>query len=98
MQTVLDQTKSAELYRKEWDASPEIREEFGRDFGVYSAYRLGEDQGLISHGKRGKHRLSTLQLLEQIKLEWDVHHSARSRFGTFDAYRKHRWAAEMAGR
>jgi hypothetical protein len=98
MQTVLDQTKSVELYRKEWDASPEIREEFGGDFGVYSAYRLGEDQGLISPGKRGKHRLSTLQLLEKIKLEWEVQHSVRSQFGTFDSYRRHRWAEEMAGR
>ena len=98
MQTVLDKTKSTELYHKEWNASPEIQEEFGQNFETYSAYRRGEDQGLISPGKRGKHWLSTLQLLEKIKLEWDVQHSVRNQFATFDAYRKHRWSEEMAGR
>jgi hypothetical protein len=97
MQTLTD-PKAEQTYKAEWNASPEIREEFGGDFEVYSAYRLGEDHGLISPGKRGKHPLSTLQLLEKITLEWDVNYSVRQRFGNFDAFRAARWKEEMSGR
>src|SRR5688500_6585292 len=98
MHTVIDPAKAAELYRKEFNSVPEIQQEFQSNFEVYSAYRLGEDQGLISPGKRGKHPLGTLQLLEKIKLEWDVNYSVRQRFGSFDAFRAARWKEEMANR
>ena len=99
MQTVLDRTKSAELYQREFEASPEIREEFGNNFEPYEAYRTAEDKGLIGLFKSEKKpRLSVLQTIEKITLEWQTNPYLRDKWPGFDAYRKHRWEQEMAGR
>jgi hypothetical protein len=99
MQTVIGEKKSAERYKAEWDASPEIREEFGDNYEVYAAYRTAEDEGRIAlFGREKKPRLTVLQTIEKITLEWQLTPSVRDKFSSFEAYRKHRWTEEMAGR
>ena len=98
MQTIIDPVKATALYQAEWDASPEIRAEFVNNFEIYAAYRLAEDQGRIGFSKPEKRRLTTLQVVEKIKLQWETNPYLRDKWPTFDAYRKHRWEQEMAGR
>ncbi len=98
MQTIIDETKAAELYKAEWNASPEIRIEFGGNYEPYAAFRKAEDQGLIGGTPSKKHRLSTLQIIEMIKLQYETDPYLRDRWRSFDAFRKHRWAEEMVGR
>lgn len=43
----LSKLPPAERYKAEWDASPEIQEEFGGNFEPYAAYRKAEDEGRI---------------------------------------------------
>ena len=77
----------------------ELREEFGGIYDVYAAYRTAEDHGRIGlFGSEKKPRLSVLQIVEKITLEWQLTPSVREKFANFDAYRKHRWSQEMAGR
>jgi hypothetical protein len=98
MQTVLDRTKSTELYKQEWSEFKVIREEFAGHFDRYAAFRFGEDSGRIFVSTERKPRLSILQLAEKTKLEFELTPSLRERFGNLDDYRKHRWSEEMAGR
>lgn len=97
MQPIIDSVKSAALYKAEWDASPDIREEFGGNFEPYAAYRLAEDRGLIGGSTHAKRRLSVLQVVEKINLEWQLTPTLRERFSSFDSFRKHRWQ-ELNGR
>lgn len=98
MQTVIEENKSAERYKAEWDASPEIREEFANNFEPYAAYRAAEAQGRIGFFGTKKPRLTILQTVEKISLEWQLNPYLRDKWPGFDAYRKHRWSEEMAGR
>jgi hypothetical protein len=98
MQIIIDEKKAAETYKAEFDASPEIREEFGNNFEIYSAYRLAEDRGLIGFSKPEKRRLTTLQTIEKIQLQWSTNPYLRDKWPNFDAFRAARWKEEMAGR
>ena len=98
MQAGIEEKKGTELYKAEWDASPEIREEFDGNFDPYAAYRAAEDKGLIGLFGSKKPRLMILQTVEKIQLEWQLNPYLRDKWPGFDAYRKHRWEQVMAGR
>jgi hypothetical protein len=94
MHTVIDPAKAAELYKQEWQASKEIQKEFGGNYESYAAYRKAEDAGQIGLNPSTKRRLSTLQTLEKISLEWQLTPSLREKFSDFDTYRAARWHEE----
>jgi hypothetical protein len=88
------QAEAEKIYKIEWDASREIREEFGGTYEVYKAFRAAQDKGQLP-SDRPRRRFTLAQLQEHIKLSWDVKHDLRQRFANFEAYRSRRFFDEI---
>jgi hypothetical protein len=83
-------------YKQEWDASADIRAEFGDNYEVYVGFRNAQDKGQLP-SDRPRRRFTLAQLQEHIKLSWDCSHDLRQRFATFDSYRSKRFFDEILG-
>ena len=96
--TPYQQAEAEKEYKQEWDASADIRAEFGGDgnFEIYKAYRASQDKGQLP-SDRPKRRFTLAKLEEHIRLSWDVKHDVRQRFANFEAYRSRRYFDEILG-
>ena len=93
--TIPQQQAEAE-YKQEWNASADIRAEFGDNYEAYVGFRHAQDKGQLP-SDRPKRRFTLGQLEEHIKLSWDVKHDLRQRFANFDAYKSRRYFEEILG-
>ena len=80
--------EAAKSYQAEWEASVEIRQEFGGNWDAYKAYRDAVDRGLVPDRLAEGRPLA--QLEEHIRLSWDTNYELRHRFANFEMYRSRR--------
>jgi hypothetical protein len=96
--TPYQQAEKEKEYQTEWDASSDIRAEFGGDgnFEIYKAYRESQDKGRLP-SDRVRRRFTLRQLQQHVQLSWDCSHDLRQRFANFEAYRSRRFFDEILG-
>jgi hypothetical protein len=90
------QAEAEKGYKQEWEASADIRAEFGDNYEAYTGFRIAQDKGLLPSDPL-RRRFTLAQLEEHIRLSWDTNHDLRQRFANFDAYRSRRYFEEVLG-